>query len=348
MLPKKRFLSLNQTFNFVPDFLQDLKVWCNTCQKNISPPWLLKRTPVEVELGINGQVWVPASTNFECQHCNTTITLQLPQVKQTSRYTFFGDEAHRTTGNLWLTTYSLVGALHRDRDKFNDQILQLKQEVEPSLSPEAWKIHMKEIMSGQERNKHPVFSSWDRNRVNSLCDGIFDLIKNYGPAIMVANASCIFHLPRNARNISRTKETVRNDVYLGLITTIIDMATRCGVRPVFAFDGEVRRKNGTYATPWASDVFHGAKLNLVFPFIARGILIEEPKIVVPGSYPGAELADFVSFVIARFLYKKLRNEEIDLDPKRFGKIIYVGFTPTGDILERNLDRYPWREFFIDG
>lgn len=336
-----------QTLNYLPEELEKITVWCEGCKAYTSPPWLEKRPPTERVIAHDGGQWVPSSALFKCPTCQAELLLPVPHVQQTGGYTFFGDEAHRETEKLWLTTYSLVGTLNRDLHVLVDKVEQLKRRMEPGREPSSWKIHMKQLWSSDVRKADPIFKEWGPEKVQTMCDELFSLISIYGSELMVVNAASIFYLPENRKELRKATDCVRNQVYLALVHQVIDMATKCGVRPKFVFDGDVKRDDGTFTQPWAADVFNGGKLNLVYPFLARGMLIEEPEVVEPGSRPGLELADFVSFVIARYLHRRLRGECLDLDPRRLGKVQYIGFTASGDMIRRHKDRYPWGEFFGD-
>lgn len=345
ILNLKKYRSMEQTLNYLPEELEKIRVWCSGCNNHILPPWLEKRPPLERVGAADGGKWIPSGGDFNCPSCQMKLHLPIPMAKQTGGYSFFGDEAYRNTEGLRLTSYSLIGVRTFNLENLENKVKQLKQQLEPDRNPTDWKIHMKDLWSGDVRKVHPIFCTWDQGKVQELCNGLFDLISGYGPNLMVVNASSIFYQPEDRSTLKRLTNHVRDQVYLALVYWVIDTATRCGVRPIFMFDGDVKRPDGTFAQPWATDVFNGGKLNLVYPFLARGMLIEEPEVVPPGSRLGLELADFTSFVIARFLYKKLQGESVDLDPRRLGIAHYTSFASNGDMLFRKKDRYPWGEFF---
>jgi len=84
---------------------------------------------------------------------------------------------------------------------------------------------------------------------------------------------------------------------------------------------------------------------LLFGYLARGIEIPEPVFVSPASRPCLEVADFVSYVIARYCYRRIKGQPIDLDPKYLGPVVYLGFDSSGALLFSRSTGYPWRLFY---
>jgi hypothetical protein len=128
---------------------------------------------------------------------------------------------------------------------------------------------------------------------------------------------------------------------------VISGCTKTGIQPHFVFDAE-KDSEGAYVIPgWARKAFEGSHLNLVFPFLTRGIEIPYPEFVNPASKPFLEVADFVSFVVARYCYRRIMGQPIDLDPKHLGPVSHIGFDPSGDVLTQTNAGYPWMFFYGD-
>ncbi len=82
----------------------------------------------------------------------------------------------------------------------------------------------------------------------------------------------------------------------------------------------------------------------MYAYLARGIEIKEPEFVKPSLYPCLELADFVSYVVARFHLKKWQNDKIEMDPLRFGTVTYLGFDKNVNLVPTRQEGYPWHVF----
>ena len=109
------------------------------------------------------------------------------------------------------------------------------------------------------------------------------------------------------------------------------------------FDAD-RPVSGEYAIQsWATDSFGGLQRTLLYPFLAKGIPIPEPRFVRPGSHPCLELADFVSFVVARYLWQLHQGKEIEFQPARLGKVFYMVRRRNGGLLQLRQTGYPSAE-----
>jgi hypothetical protein len=58
-----------------------------------------------------------------------------------------------------------------------------------------------------------------------------------------------------------------------------------------------------------------------------------------------EVADFVSFVVRRYCFRRLKGQPIELDPKQLGNVHYIGFDSAGDVLTTDSTGYPWEFFY---
>ncbi|MCA1738452.1 MAG: hypothetical protein LC740_06380 [Actinobacteria bacterium] len=127
--------------------------------------------------------------------------------------------------------------------------------------------------------------------------------------------------------------------------TVIYAATKDRIQPSFVFDSEKDSEANNVIYGWAQDAFYGSRLNLLHAFLARGLEIPEPMFVRPGSRPCLEVADFVSYVVARYCFRKLKNQPIDLDPELLGPVYYLAFVPDGDVVTSMSTGYPWEHFY---
>jgi hypothetical protein len=122
----------------------------------------------------------------------------------------------------------------------------------------------------------------------------------------------------------------------------VDLVTTQGARPYFTFDAQQAKPD--FVEAWAQRVELGARYSLLFGFIAKGFHIESPKFVQPGSHACLEIADVVSYVVARYIRSRLLGVTPDLDPAHFGEVNYSAFLPKG-LLSVRSSSYPWEQFF---
>jgi hypothetical protein len=348
MLSAKRYKGLRQGLHFVPKFLLGIQTTCSECGTSFQPNWLEKRLPLIPKTSLSGGgVDIPIGAKLSCPNCRADVLFPLPTEEQKACYSFFGDEAYRDLNDIYVMTYSLVGTNRTRVPEIEMQIREFKKRLVPSVNPDDWIIHMKEIWPGSQRRKHPLFRDWDRNFIEAMCADLFALINKFDDAFLIHNVSAVFYKPKERGQLKRVKNEVRHNAYTLLLLEIIDNATKYGVAPFFTFDAEKHSNADKIIHGWAKDAFDGSQLNLVYPYVARGIKIPEPTFVKPASHPCLELADFVSYVIARYLFRRITSQTVDLDPDNLGNVTYMCFDIKGDMRKAYQQGYPWKQFFGD-
>jgi len=347
-LPKKRYEELGQALRHIPEELSEIWLQCPSasCGFVFKPPWLEKRPPlVPVKPNSGHGRWIPQAAVLRCPMCSTEVYLRLPLEKLRARYSWFGDEAFQLLGDKYLLTYSLVGANSVKLPTVEESIRQFKSELCPSVSPDSWRLHMRKIWSGNARRKHPIFRDWDATFIETFVNDFFRLIRDFDDSFRILNVSAIYHQSTAKRQRRLEKKTVKHEAYSLLLVKAIDKCTKNGIQPHFMFDSEKDSDADNVIHEWAKNAFEGSHVNLVFPFLARGIEIPEPMFVSPASRPCLQVADFVSFVVRRYCYKRMLGEPIDLDPAELGSVEYLGFDPDGDMLFTSSTGYPWEYFY---
>ncbi len=148
----------------------------------------------------------------------------------------------------------------------------------------------------------------------------------------------------NAPMYILNEKQLRDYAYQLLVLNVIDEFTEKGAQPHILFDAEKHSSFKKVVQAWARDSFQSGQRHLLYTFVARGIEIPEPQFVTPASHPCLELADFVSYVVARCYLRRWQQRRIEMDPIDFGMATYLGFDQRGDILRRRRIGYPWDEF----
>jgi len=304
----------------------------------IKPKYLKNRIPY------NGPArWVPVFTKVSCPNCNQDQFLALPTKKVLTKGLVFGDEAHRDDGTHFVFTYSLVGADHKLIPGIEDSVKSLKSEICPSKPPATWKLHMKDLWSGHNRRKHPVFAAWDKPDVDTLIAGLLHILRST-ENLFIYNFAVTSNQIGKAPMYILDKTHLRDYAYVQLVLNVIDEFTEKGAQPHIFFDMEKASRSEKVIQAWARDAFQSGQRHLLYTFLARGIEIPEPQFVTPASHPCLELADFVSYVVARCYLRTWQKKPIEIDPRDFGMTTYLGFDKGGDIMRRRRIGYPWDEF----
>jgi hypothetical protein len=274
--------------------------------------------------------------------------VEIPTVQAKGQVWLHGDEAYRFLENQWVATYSLVGADLKTLPLIENDIRQLKRSVCPQLQPDAWVFHMRELWSGQQRKKNAAFASWSVAKVASVIHDLAAIIKKYEGKVFLYNAS-LSHQSGFVEppDTLQRRMKFKNYVYLMLILNVIDDCTMAGGQPNLFFDAERRVTSDFVIQQWARESFSGTQRCLLYSFLAKNITIPEPKFVGPASQPGLEVADVLSFIIARLHFKNWSDTIPEFSPAEFGKITYVGSAPDGGLLRTRSIGFPWSQFYGD-
>ena len=339
-----RYKDLKQPINHIPKELNDIKITCENCNRKYPIDWLRseKEPFIPIIPNDNKGIWRPSGKLFNCIYCGHSNVARIPKKDVSARYLLYGDEAYREYGDKIVVTYTLVGINRKFVSIINKKISDFKLKYFPNLPPDSWKIHMKEIWSFHTRKK-TIFKEFSQDKLTLFVDDLLRLIKNLENGFIIYNCSSITKRPVRFTKQMQNKKKV--DIYSLLIMRIIDEMTSQGIRPELIFDSEKPGNGENIIHEWADKAFKGAQTSFLYAYISGGNQIPEPRFVTPASYPCLEIADVVSYVVARYCYKKMKKENIDIDLSKLGKMYYLGFEKNIDFVYCYQDKYPWELFY---
>ena len=342
---------LSVPLRHLPESLSSITITCPGCQTVFPPDWLRKQEmpliPVKPKFETNRvpytgpKRWILQSVTQVCPTCKSHIPLPLPTNKMRTRGSLFGDDAERVCEGRKVSLYSLVGA---DQSLLHDlemKVRTLKQRLLPTILPNEWKVHMKDMWAGTSRAEHPAYQNLNMRDVVGFVDQMLALIKESNIFIYNIALTC----DRDSISGTSSTDQLRNEAYILLVLNVIDEWTDKNAQPSIFFDSEKHSPANEVIHGWARDAFRGSQHSLLYAFLSKGIEIPEPKFVPPASFPGLEIADFVSFTIARFYDRMWKGREIEIDPSRMGLVTYLGYGAKGDLLWRRQEGYPWEQFY---
>lgn len=332
-----------QNVRYYPKELDKINL---TCLNNhtFTPKWLEKRFPSMPFRRRDGQLFQPITAEVECPVCREYTTIDLPY---NSNYLgdahLYGDEAMRDINEKIIMSYSVV-AQPRKPDvhlKFKSEFLTLKKELVVQLPPDKWVLHFTDLMNGGQRKKIKYLADLTKEDVLKFSEKLGKLISKYPEQLVKWNCTGVYHKP-----IKYKKEQVRDlksRVYYPLIGRIITEHADSGMSPHFHFER-------TDSDGWAKNLFNGGRLTLMWPFISRVLPVPNPTFDLPTDSIYLEIADFISFVIARYLYvigKRAEGESLDFEclPSWLGEIRYLGYNKEGTCLFETEKEYPLDKFF---
>jgi hypothetical protein len=331
----------------LPEALASLTVLCPNCQFSFGPDWFKPRPEPIVPLKPNATPpdhpgrWVPTAGMISCTNCGGSVQLKYPVQKLATRCELCGDEAGRLddTGRRRVCTYSLVGADEKLMGSVNAAVDDLKRALEPGRSPTDWSFHMLEMRSTKERKVHEVFRNWDNSKMAKAIDGLFRIVQET-PNLLVFSIS----VTGTAR--AGKFDQLKHEAYIALLANVIDDVTSKRCAPLIFFDAEKRCEGSRVIQEWARRLFFDSQYCLLYAFLAKGIEIPEPQFIKQASRPCLELADFVSFVVARHHLDRWRGKVSQLAPERLGNVKYMSINHGGDLLFAYQTGFPWERFYL--
>lgn len=347
---QREFDRLSVSLRRLPENLSRITITCRICRTVFRPDWFKKHelsmTPVKPKFERKGveykgpKRWILRKVSQNCPKCGADVMIDLPVNKMKTKGSLFGDDAERNYQNKKVSIYSLIGTDQSLLPEFENKIKGLKQKLFPSIPSDSWKIHMKDVWAGSSRKKHPVYKNLSFNDVISFVNELLMLIKKSNLFIYnIASTSA-----QNNTGNRKVQNKLRNEAYILLVLNAIEEWTTKNAQPNIFFDSEKNSQANVIIHGWARDTFKGNQHSLLYGFLSKGIEIPEPKFVSPASSPGLEVADFVSFAIARYYLRMWQGKEIEMDPKDMGLVTYLGYDDNGDLVCRRQEGYPWDQF----
>ena len=347
---QREFERLYVTLRHLPESLTQKLIKCPFCNTAFRPDWFKKHdlsmAPVKPKFERNGIAytgpnrWVLQKVSQKCPDCAADVLIDMPINERRTSGSLYGDDAERIYNNKKVSIYSLVGADQSLWPEIEKGIFALKQNLIPSIPADSWKIHMKDLWAGSNRERHPVYSKLNIKDVVEFAESLLALIKQSN--LFIYNIAVVSK--KEQKNKTEGKH-IRDEAYILLVLNVIDEWTAKNAQPNIMFDSEKVSKANATIHGLARDVFLGNQYTLLYGFLSKGIEIPEPKFVPPASTPGLELADFVSFTIGRYYIRRWQEKTIEIDPGKMGLVTYLGYASNGDLLWSRRQGYPWNEFY---
>lgn len=344
------FDRLSVSLSHLPESLSRITITCPFCRTVFGPDWFKKHelsmAPVKPKFERKGveyrgpKRWILRQAPQKCPKCGANVMIDLPVNKMRTKGSLFGDDAERNYQNKKVSIYSLIGTDQSLLPEFENKIKGVKQKLFPSIPPNSWKIHMKDMWAGCNRKKHPVYKNLSLDNVISFVNELLVLIKKSNLFIYNIASTTV---QKNTGN-RKVQNELRNEIYILLVLNAIEEWTTKNAQPNIFFDSEKNSQANVIIHGWARDTFKGSQYSLLYGFLSKGIEIPEPIFVPPASFPGLEVADFVSFAIARYYLRMWQGKKIEIDPKDMGLITYLGYDGNGDLLWKRQEGYPWDQF----
>lgn len=339
-LKQNVYTNTQQRFMYCPEHLLHKEFICKNDHR-FTPSWLEKRHPIMPFYDQRGGLIRPYKTFIQCPVCNDRFTIDLPTSDHKGSIEFYGDEAIRdnigTEAPKALFTYSVINKPKNaaDNSEFLSRFHALKQMLHTDKRTAKTPLHMKELWNEKARSKG-IYKNVTDNIKYDFVKSLADLINEFSGKMVIFNCAGVYFKPTKYNQ--KDEQTFKSLVYTPLLLRVIEDITKQGLSPHFFF--ERTTKDG-----WAKNLFKGGRLTLMWPFVCHGIPVGSPQFVHPNHSEYLEIADFVSFSVARYIKRRAENKNIDIDLSLLGKVYYQGYTEDSICFCSDKDEYPWDTFF---
>lgn len=101
--------------------------------------------------------WILHQFTEICPKCKSYVIIDVPVNKIRAKGSLLGDDAERVYKNKKVFIYTLVGIDQHLISDFEAKIRLLKQSLILSRSADEWELHLKDLWSGSNRERHPVY-----------------------------------------------------------------------------------------------------------------------------------------------------------------------------------------------
>jgi len=312
----------------IPKELLSYKLKCPN-NHHFKPNWLGKRFPTSVLITKDFQLIRQSSCFTKCSVCNELAVFPIPDVEYRQDLDIFGDEAFRQVDNKTIYIYSFVSFSGGDEDKniFEKKFLDLKKLIAPSIDPCSWVLHMKELLSATNRSKNAALSHLHQDEVMDCISKIIELIRSHNEKYILNLYSSV-GIANGINKKGPDEIKCKEEVYSASFIRVIQDTTAHGLAPKFYFEE-------TGSDGWAKNFFHGWRMTLVWPFLTKGLPVMSPKFVDPSFSLYLEIADILSYVVARYLFcigRRVEGENIkaEICPSSLGLVRYIYLNSRSD------------------
>lgn len=343
-LNKKVYERTEQRVVYCPDALMNVFVNCEKCGENFKIDFLEKRPPC-LPFYDGKSVWIPSAFDVLCKYCGHTQMYEFEPAKYDGDIYLFGDEAIRDNAGKTIISFSSLMSLPvLDLEKFKTDFLKIKASLCPSRDPESWPLHMKDIWhiwEPKKSKKRVEFRHITKEQLQGACISLGELLKEHSNGLIVYNCTGVFH--KTIKLDKHSYKQLKERIYYPLLMRICSESSKSGVSPHMFFEE-------TGDDGWAKNLFTGGRLTGMWPVLTGGMPIASPIFVPKGYDFRLEIADYVSFVVARYLLMVQRRSlgakiSIDADPSWLGTVRYLGYTRDGYCKLLTDTKYPLYDYF---
>jgi hypothetical protein len=340
----------------VPHELVGMKGACPKCKTWTEIPWLEKmgfpKQPINSDHG--HWHWVPVGIPLTCssETCRHDFHINVPILPNENRWALYGDEAARyiglrhedqSSGNLNFYCLTLVGLHKRRHDRVRKQICNLKKEIRPTEDPDSWTHHFTEIW--ESKPESGVFHLHNKPAKIEHAKKLAQIIRNARPDLTTFNISNCIILPSDPKVRKKLLKHQKHSVFSESILTTLGVFRNQGKSVQWVFDNIQDTTFRDKTEGWASECFLGLQYTRLFCWMSGGATVIEPSFVRPGSHFLLEVADFISYCVAREFERAILGQHSEFPSSLLGQGFFQGTLGDGDVESVWNVGLPLRKFY---
>jgi hypothetical protein len=171
------------------------------------------------------------------------------------------------------------------------------------------------------------------------------IIREARPELATFNYSGCAIISRE-KKIRATKIKAQNqELFAFSLISSLDEMRRHEVTPQWIFDNVQDTSSRPKTEGWAQEVFLGLQYTRLFTWLSSGSVVFAPEFDKPGSHYLSEIADFVSYSVAREFEKAIRGDRSEFPTSLLGFGSYQGMIQDGSVLSEWTRGLPLMKFF---
>ena len=326
----------------VPEKFLALKFHCDQGH-DFSVDWLAKTPPSTVFFKVGNGLLRQRTYGTLCTVCGAPYNMPIHNAKYVRDADIFGDEAFRFVDGKSIFCYTFVGFVgpQKSEKKLKREYNRIKTRLAPTVNPDEWVLHVTELLSSDKRRESKYLSHLNGYQALEGLREIARLIGMFSSSSHLNVYNSVSILLGDVKG--EGKAGALDEVYSSVLMHAVSEYTASGVAPKFYFES-------TGADGWAKSLFDGGRLTLLWTRIANGLPVMSPLFVSPSYSFYLEIADVVSFLVARHLYcigsrAEGRMVESDIDPSLLGKLRYIWTDGDGGWNLSHTVGFPSKEMF---
>jgi hypothetical protein len=237
----------------------------------------------------------------------------------------------------------LVGLHSKKQERVRKQIERLKRSVAPSQNPDTWQHHFTEIWGSKPSSGQ--FNLRNKDAKITYAKKFAKIIRKARPELVSYNISGCIYVPNDQRGRKREIKAQKEELFSQSILTTLQQFRKNNKSVDWIFDNVADTTCGLRTEGWAEECFLGLQYTRLFTWLSSGAVITAPTFVPPGSHYLLEIADFISYCVARDFEKGVLESRSEFPSSLLGNGCFQGTLGDGSVKFKWHYGLPLKEFY---